>query len=207
MIDPLLFSFFILSSFALVITPGPVVSLIIAETLKNGRSYGIGAMVGAFVAGVVYFAVYFLGAAALFKSMSDQAFDIMRYAGVALLLWTAFKMFRSSGKIDDTKGIRGENSPTSAAMRGLIVCLSSPKTVLFFAAFFPQFISNDYPLNPQLLLMGISFLLIGVISDLLWMTIALKAKNWIYQKGGHSLINRISGTILSVGAISLLVIR
>lgn len=207
MIDPLLFGFFTLASAALVMSPGPFVSLIIAETLKNGRSYGVGAIIGAFFAGLFYFILYYLGAAALLTQLDGVYYTLLQYFGAAYLAWVAIGMLKSSGKIEDTTEITKDRTPKSAAMRGFIICVSSPKTILFFAAFFPQFINSSLPLEPQILIMGLAFLLIGVGSDLMWLAIASYSKAWIYKKGGHSLINKVSGVILLIGAGVILLIQ
>ncbi|WND02266.1 LysE family translocator [Temperatibacter marinus] len=207
MIDPVLYSFFILASAALVASPGPTVSLIVAETLKNGKVYGFATITGAFFAGSFYFLLYYFGAAVFLEGMNPVYFDLMRYGGIVMLVWMAWKMFKASGTLEDTKGIRADKSPFSAALRGFFICISSPKSVIFFAAFFPQFINKGLPFQPQILLMGIGFLIVGVLSDLLWIFISLKAKDWIYRKGGHGLINKISGSVLSLGAVALLFIN
>lgn len=204
MIDPVLFGFFILASIALVASPGPFVSLIIAETLKNGKAFGIAAIIGAFFAGLLFFIIYYMGASYLLDDISPFMFDLLRYGGIAMLLWMAWGMFSSKGEFEDTKGIRKDKSPMNAGIRGFLVCFINPKPILFFAVFFPQFIDKSLPVNPQILIMGIAFLLIAILSDLMWLAISLKAKSWIFQKGGHSLINKISGSVLSLGAVALL---
>lgn len=209
-IDLSLFFIFMIASLAMVISPGPFVSLIIAETMRFGRAIGIAIIIGGFFAGIVFFTLYFFGAALFLDRLDPVYFDMLRYAGSLYLLWLAYGMInhKDKGEItEDDQSFQTLPSTGKAIARGFIICVANPKAIVFFAVFFPQFINKDLPYQPQILLMGVAFLIIGLLSDLFWMAVSLKSRGWIYKKGGQGLINKISGFILLIGAIALLFIQ
>src|SRR3546814_6662983 len=81
-------------------------------------------------------------------------FDWVRLAGAAYLIWQGWKMLRQKDS-----GDAGAGSPRPRGgflVQGCLVALSNPKTLLFFGAFFPQFIDPARDHGPQILIMGVT---------------------------------------------------
>ncbi len=206
--DPIILSLFALATMTLVLTPGPIVSLIIAETLTFGPRHGFAVVLGTLIFGVVFLAIYVTGGATLFMMLPPWANDVIRYIGAVFLLYMAYQMLRKATDIaDDSLSKNLIANPKKAFKKALIVASTNPKGYLFFAAFFPQFLDFEAPLVPQMASLAIVFIIISGLSDCGWVFFASFARKWLHKKGGAKLIGRISGSFLAMGALILLVIN
>jgi len=203
-VDPVLYALFIGAIFVLVLTPGPVVSLVIAETLNESARHGLSVVLGAAVVAVVYLAVYLLGFGAIVGLFPDDVLLVVRYAGAAYLVYLAVKSFLkasggSAGVISTTA-----RTPAKAFRAAILVAATNPKAILFFAAFFPQFVSPELATMPQLVIMAITFAILAPLLDCCWVLAASGAKRLLQTRGTMQMINRVSGTILALGAVGLM---
>lgn len=198
--------FFILATMALIASPGPIVSLIIAETLTYSGWHGFAVSLGAGTMAIVTIVLVFagLGTAA---TQFEASFTYIQYGGAAFLILLAIQAWRREGN----QGKFGENAgaatPLTAFKKSLVVSALSPKALLFFFAFFPQFIEPGRAVLPQFLLLGILFLMVSISMDGLWILGARKARNWLHSRGARRTVNRISATFLAVGAVVLVLLN
>lgn len=206
MIDPILFTAFLAATAVLIITPGPVVGLVIARTLADGRRHGFAVAGGAATVSIIFLALGLGGFIGL-TTIEPQLFDIIRYVGAAYIFLLAVKAWRepigdlninSNGELLKHRSLLGDYR------KSVLVTASSPKTILFFGAFFPMFISPDLPRDPQLWVMAVGFLSVSVMLDTCWVMLSGWARKHLLAKQTRRTINRISGTVLACGAIALL---
>lgn len=205
-IDPTLWLLFVAATVGFIFTPGPIVSLIVAESLRDGPKHGLAVVAGATVVSLIYLAINYFGFAAV-AELPSTVLSGIRYAGVLYLLYLAVQAFRKPVIIGSA-----DMPPASAPLlmsfsKSAIICFTSPKTILFFAAFFPQFVSPELPVQPQLLALSATFLIIAAMLDMTWVLVAGKAKKWLTQKNKLTLANKIAGSVLATGAIFLLLIN
>ncbi|WP_262691675.1 LysE family translocator [Kordiimonas aestuarii] len=203
-VDPMLFSLFVLAVFILVLTPGPVVSLIIAETLNESPKHGFAVVLGAGIVAVAMLALYMMGFSAIIVLLSDDILTAIRYLGAIYLIYLAIKSFRSTPDTPNAVALKVERTPIKAFRSAMLVAATNPKAILFFAAFFPQFVSPDLPAMPQLLALSTTFALLAPILDSCWVLAASAARPFLARQGSIHLIGRVSGTILALGAVCLL---
>jgi threonine/homoserine/homoserine lactone efflux protein len=207
-IDPVLFGLFIVATAGFIFSPGPIVSLVVAETLRDGPRHGLAVVAGATTASSIYLTINLFGFASI-AVLPDTILDGIRYAGAVYLYFLAFQAFSKPVATPDA----GSLMPPKAAplyvsyVKAVIICATSPKTILFFAAFFPQFITEKLPLTPQLITLSITFLMVAFLMDMGWVFTATKAKNFLTQKDKLSVANKISGGVLAAGATLLLFIN
>ncbi len=206
-IDPVLYAFYIGAVAVLVFTPGPVVSLIIAETLSHSSKHGMAVIAGAALSTSILLAIYAIGFGAVISEISDETLYVIRLLGAAYLLYLALVAFRS--KPADSSGVemKVEHSAIKAFKAALIVGATNPKAVLFFAAFFPQFISPDLPAQPQLITLTVTFAILAPLLDSCWVIAAASARKFLMKSGSIVAINRISGSALALGALLLLTLN
>ena len=205
MIETTTLLMFIGATALLIATPGPVVGLIMAETLKHGMRFGFMVSLGAGTIAIVFLSLYIAGTAPLFAALEDY-FDLIRYLGVAYLLYLGITSIRNAGKAQEDIHIHARK-PFDAYKSALFITASSPKTILFFAAFFPQFIDNSADVIEQLIVLSAVFLATSVSMDSCWVLIAGRARKYLSQPGMHKRLNIISGTILCIAASVLLLIK
>jgi threonine/homoserine/homoserine lactone efflux protein len=133
--DTQLFLAFILAVTILMLIPGPNVALIVANSLAYGARYGLLTVAGTSAAMVVQLGLTALGMTGILHLLAG-GFEWIRWAGVAWLVWLGVKQWRAPAT-DLSATPAGPKSRRAIFMRGLLVSLVNPKTLLFYGAFFP----------------------------------------------------------------------
>ncbi len=166
---------FCLAAIAIVIVPGPTVTVVIANSLKYGQRAGLLNVAGTQAGLVVWMAVAILGLASAITLMGVW-FDVIRIAGAAYLVWLGIKLLRSKGELLAAAA----SAPKGGFfLQGFVVILSNPKVLLVFGALIPQFISPNGDYLHQLLLLGVSFMVIATVFDSLYAFAAGNAGSWL----------------------------
>lgn len=153
-VDPFVLLAFIPAALALNLTPGADMMFTLAQGLKSGPRAGLAANAGIAAGGMVHTVVAGLGLGALVAA-HPLAFDAIRWAGVAYLLYLALQSLRG-GPLD-------VDAPVAARplgrvfLDGMMVNLLNPKVILFILAFLPQFVDPSRPVLPQFLILGAAF--------------------------------------------------
>jgi threonine/homoserine/homoserine lactone efflux protein len=155
MIDPLVLLAFVPAALALNLTPGADMMFCLGTGLRAGARAGIAASAGVALGCMVHVALAGAGLGAMVTA-SPLAFEVIRWLGVAYLLWLAVRVIRHAGEMPAPSAAAGATG--TAFRRGFIVNLTNPKVILFVLAFVPQFVDPARPVLPQFLLLG------GVIS-------------------------------------------
>lgn len=149
MIDPILLLAFIPAALALNLTPGADMLFCLAQGARVGPRPAIAASAGVSTGSLIHVTISGLGLGALVAAY-PVAFDVIRYVGVAYLIWLAWRTLRSPLTTTEGPDIRA-----SRAFRdGLLVNLTNPKVILFILAFVPQFVDPARPVLPQFLIYG-----------------------------------------------------
>lgn len=133
---------FLITCFFVVITPGTGMIYTLACTLGYGLRAGLLAALGGTLSIISHIAAAILGLAALLHA-SALAFQVIKFAGVAYLIYMAYKMLRDKSQFDAEALKPGEKTSRSgfAIVRdGILLNLLNPKLSIFFLAFLPQFI-------------------------------------------------------------------
>src|SRR5258708_27034123 len=157
-----LYAAYLLACLVIVIVPGPTVTLIIANSLKHGTRAGLLNVGGTQLGLAIMIGVVGIGLTSLIEVMGHW-FDWLRLAGAAYLVWLGWKMIRSSGH--DGEATAPKPPRGGFLTQGVLVALSNPKTLIFFGAFFPQFIDPARDHGLQILIMGLTAMLVAAISD------------------------------------------
>jgi threonine/homoserine/homoserine lactone efflux protein len=131
-------------------------------------------------------------------------FDWLRLAGAAYLIWLGWKMIRASGETVD--GAPPQAPRGGFVAQGDLVALSNPKTLLFFGAFFPQFIDPSRGYVVQIAVMGITAMVISAISDSAHALASGRVGRALSARRVR-LLSRLSGGFLIGGGVWLAVSR
>ena len=196
------------SAFALAVTilmliPGPNVALIAANSIADGARYGLMTVAGTSAAMVLQLALTGLGMTALMGELA-RGFEILRWLGVAYLIWLGVTAWRRPA-IDLTKTRPQVREKRAIFGRGFLVSLTNPKTLLFYAAFFPQFVNASAPAAPQIVLLAATFLVIAVVVDSGWALLAARFRQFLALNG--RLRNRLTGGFFMGAALGLALAR
>jgi threonine/homoserine/homoserine lactone efflux protein len=187
----------------LMIIPGPNVALIVANSVAHGTRFGLLTVAATSTAVVIHLALTVLGATALLNFLA-ASFDWLRWLGVAYLVWLGVAAWRAPAT--DLEQTRPQaRSARVIFMRGFLVGLTNPKTLLFYGAFFPQFVRPGPDAAAQLLLLAVTFLAIAIVMDGTWAILAgrLRALLTLHAR----LRNRITGGLLVGAGVGLAMAR
>ena len=193
---------FVLAVSLLILTPGPNVALIVANSVAHGVRAGMLTVAGATGATAVHmvFVGFGLGEA---MGLIGQMFEYIRWAGVAYLLYIGLQTWR--GPVDDLGAVRAQVVGRAMVGRAVLVSLTNPKTLLFYGAFFPQFIAPERPVAPQVWTMCATYLALAGGIDTLWALAAARARGVLRAHG--RLRNRVSGGLLMGAGVGLALAR
>ena len=197
---------FIISSFFLAVSPGPDNIYTLSLTMESGRKSGFMFILGLIFGCLVHTLLLTLGFSILILK-SSYAFNTLKYFGFIYLIYLAIQVFFSKKNfILNTKISNSNFNSFSYIKRGFLMNLLNPKVLIFFIAFFPNFIfSETIPYKFQILCLGLIFILITVLVFgfivIFSSSVYLKFKN--IQK--YKLTVRYFNVIILV-AISLLIL-
>ena len=190
---------FVLATTILILIPGPNVSLIVGNSVAHGTRYGLLTVLGTSSAVVVQLAFTALGLSATLDLLADW-FEWIRWLGVVYLLFLGIRQWFAP-PLDLTRIRPQPRSLRAIVLRGFLISLTNPKTLLFYSAFFPQFIAPDVPIAPQVTLLSLTYLTIAVGLDSGWAMLAGRVRGALAIR--PRLRNRLSGGCLIGAGIGL----
>ena len=196
-----LFTAFVLITFVLIITPGPIVTLLIATGATHGVRAALTTVIGSTIGNAILIAAIAAGLSWVLKN-AIELFEILRWAGVAYLVWLGIQAWRNAGK-----PVAAPPKKRVYFWRGMFVALTNPKTIAFFTAFLPQFVDPSLPAERQLFVMCVASILIAFVFDSIWATASGLGRAWFMKPARAKLLGRLSGTVLIGGGIWLSLAR
>lgn len=192
-----LFLAFLLASLVLAATPGPGVVYVVTRTMTQGRRAGLASVAGVALGNLGNAVGAALGLAALF-AVSAVAFDTVRYAGAAYLVWLGLRSLRASAA--DGPAVAALPTPAARILRdGFLVAVLNPKTTLFFAAFLPQFIDPAGSAALQSVLLGVVFVGVAACTDLAYVLTAGWVAPALGRQAGVARFGRWFGAGIYIG--------
>ncbi|CAM5222655.1 transporter [Bosea thiooxidans] len=191
---------YLIACMVIIIVPGPTVTLIVANSLKHGTRAGLLNVAGTQLGLGVMVLVAGIGLSSVIAALGHW-FEWLRLAGAAYLIWLGWKMFRSAGA--DLDGHAPARPPRGGfLLQGALVALSNPKTLLFFGAFFPQFLDPSRDHATQIAIMGATALAFAALSDGAYALLSGRAGHLLSQRRVR-LLSRFSGGLLVGGGLWL----
>ncbi|MFJ9517343.1 LysE family translocator [Kitasatospora sp. NPDC101801] len=186
-------------SFALVVglltlTPGLDTALILRTAALGERARAWGVVLGIGTGTMVWGTLSSLGVSALLTA-SHLAYETLRWAGVAYLLWMGLQLLRGSGPAGPEPEVGGGGF-LAGWRRGALTNLLNPKVGVFYVAVLPQFIPAGAPHLP----MGILLTSVHVAEGLLWSTVlvafARAVRGWLRRPAARKVLDRLTGLVV-----------
>ena len=194
---------FVLASAAIVIVPGPTVSIIVANSLRAGPAAGLANVAGTQLGLAVMIAVLALGLDVVVAAMGE-AFVYVKLLGAAYLVYLGIKLLRSDGTLGRSK--TPARGVAQYALQGFFVIWSNPKALIFFGAFIPQFVDPTHAAAPQVAVYGGLFMAVATILDGAYALAAGKAGRLLTRARVRT-VEVASGALLIVGGLALALTR
>lgn len=196
-----IWALYVATVFLFMLTPGPSHLLMLSNSMTHGFRPSIATAIGDLSANALQMLAAGLGLAAIIVA-SQHALTVIKWMGVAYLLWMGIRMWRTAGKSSSSMKSNLSASPRKLWLQGFVTSAANPKAVVFFAALFPQFITADQPFFLQLFILSATYIaidgafLLSYGASAGWLAKRLKAKAQVA-------IGRIGGAFL-IGAAILL---
>jgi len=193
-----LFSAFVLITAILIISPGPIVTLVIATGARHGVRAALATVAGTSLGNGVLISAIAFGLSWVLNN-SAFLFEILRWAGAAYLVWLGIQAWRSGNHSADIS----VTPERVHFVRGFWVAIFNPKTIAFFTAFLPQFVDPALPAEFQLFLMSGVFVTMAFVLDASWGIAAGLGRAWFMKPSRAKLLARLSGSVLIGGGLWL----
>lgn len=190
----------------LAVTPGPNMSLIIANTTTHGLRAGLVTLAGTGTGLAILVAIAALGMTSVMRLMAEW-FDVVRWAGAIYLAWLGASQLWKVWRGGTAPGV--VLTPMRGGrwyLQGVLVGLSNPKVLLFLGAFLPQFVVASAPPGPQLIVLAVLFVVILVAVDVAY-TVAIATMRARLEARHFRKLDIASGALLLAGGMVLALTR
>lgn len=201
--SPTLYCGFVAASTLLIAVPGPNVAVIVGTSLDRGTRYGLATVAGTTLAMLPQLALAILGTGALLAA-SAAWFEALRWLGVGYLAVLALRAWRAPAA-DLVVRPEPQRSVRGIVLRGFLVSLTNPKTLVFYGAFLPQFVDSDAPAPGQFATLAVTFVALAGGIDSSWALLAGRLRP-ILTAGGR-LRHRVTSAVYAAAGLGLALAR
>ena len=203
--NPELYFAFVAATAVMILLPGPSVMLTVAHGMAFGPRGALVTLTG-IVSGISVQLAITLAGMTSFMIFMTEWFEVLRWAGVAYLVYLGIQQWRADPTAPDLPN-GSASSPRSRFLQGLVITVMNPKSMIFLAAFFPQFIDPAVPLSLQLPVLSVTFVAIAFVFTGLWLIPAGQAARWFRSASRARWRNRITGSLILGAGVGLALAR
>jgi homoserine/homoserine lactone efflux protein len=189
-------------------TPGPAVLLVVSLGLSRGRRAGVAGSLGILAANALYFALSATTLGAILQT-SWQLFMVVKWVGAAYLIWLGARMIFSRAQRSEStpSPVLSRRSATRSFWLGFLTQGANPKALLFFTAILPQFIDPRGAVGTQILVLGVSSVLIELVALTAYGAAASAARSWTHRPRIGTVLQRVGGAMLVGAGVQLASMR
>ena len=175
--------------------------LIISNSIRHGLRRSAWTIFGDLSANAVQMTGAAFGLAAIIAT-SATAFVWIKWIGVAYLMWIGLQLVLSKDTGDSNLNASQTASRFGLYRQGFVTSMANPFAVVFFGALFPQFIDPALPVLPQLLILGVTYIIVDGAILLCWGWLGRRAATVLRRFSG-ALVNRVCGALMIAAAALL----
>lgn len=192
---------FAAASTVLLLIPGPTVLLVLSYALSKGRPVALASAGGVATGDFIAMSLSLAGLGALVAA-SATLFTALKWAGAAYLVWLGVRLIRSAPR----QGLTLPETAVSARgvyLHTLAVTALNPKSIAFFIAFVPQFVTPGSPLLPQFALLVGTFVTLATLNALAYALAADRLRGTISTPAVLAALTRAGGaTLIAMGVLT-----
>ena len=191
---------YLLTSIILSLSPGSGAINTMTTAISHGYR-GASASIAGLQTGLgIHIVLVGVGLGTLF-SRSVIAFEVLKWAGAAYLIWLGIQQWRAAGAID-LNTMANTQSRSRLFKRAVFVNLTNPKSIVFLAALFPQFILPQEPQLMQYVVLGVTTIVVDIIVMIGYATLATRIAGWIKGAKQMKALNKVFGALfMLIGAL------
>ncbi|MBS0971039.1 homoserine/homoserine lactone efflux protein [Nissabacter archeti] len=191
---------YLLTTVILSLSPGSGAINTMSTSLSHGYRGAVASIAGLQLGLGLHIVLVGIGLGALI-SQSLLAFELLKWLGAAYLIWLGIQQWRAAGAVD-LHALAGSMPRRQLFRRALLVNLTNPKSIVFLAALFPQFIVPHQPQAIQYVILGVTTVVVDIIVMIGYAMLARRLANWVKAPKQMTLLNRIFGSLfMLVGAL------
>jgi homoserine/homoserine lactone efflux protein len=191
---------FLATVLAVAISPGPGAVTSMSAGLRYGYWHALHAILGLQAALILQLLIVAGGLGALLAT-SALAFEIVKLAGAAYLIWIGLQKWRAPLHEIDESGT--SLAPRGLFLQGLLVNLSNPKAIIFVAALVPQFIDPSRPQGPQMLILGLTLCAVDTLVMSGYALLVTHLRRWLHDPKALRIQNRLFGSVFITAGVLL----
>jgi len=195
---------FVVATAIMIALPGPSVLLTVAHSISFGWRHALFTVAGATMGIAIQLIVAAIGLTSLLNVVAE-AFEWLRWAGAVYLVYLGIKQWRSASEPleFDTSSV----SKTNLFTQGLVITIPNPKSLIFIAAFLPQFIDTARPIGMQLTIIVPTFLLITFTVTSVWALVAGNVRGFFQSQRAFQSVSRTAGGLMITAGVGLALAR
>jgi threonine/homoserine/homoserine lactone efflux protein len=185
--------------------PGPSVLLTVAHSISFGWRRALITVSGATLGIAIQLLVAVIGIGSLIKFVA-ATFDVLRWAGAGYLVYFGIKVWINARELAAFgKGVVVR--PNRLLMQGLAVTVFNPKSLLFIAAFLPQFVDAGRPVETQFFIIVPVFLVITFVVTSIWAMVSGTVNKFVKNSETFAIVFRVTSALIVLSGIGMVVVR
>ena len=189
---------FLIVALVVIVIPGPSVVYTIGRALVLGKKAAILSVLGNAIGVGFQIIAVALGLGALI-TQSPELFFFVKVFGALFLVYLGISAIWHRKAALDTKVLEAPPKTKRIILESMVVGITNAKTIVFFLAAFPQFVTQGGSPTLQMLFMGLLFSVIGIASDSVWAVAAATAREWLTSSIGRLAMVRAGGGLALMG--------
>ncbi len=198
---------FVVTEAVLSMTPGPAVLYVLSQGIRRGAEKSVWASSGILTANAMYFVLSATSLGAIIVA-SYNLFFLIKWAGAAYLIYLGLQSFLSKSPVLALPEAGPQAASGWRILRdGFFLQGANPKALLFFTAILPQFIDPRFPVVFQILILGVSSIVVEFVILFVYGQLAGRALSAARSPRFETLTNRIAGSLLIAAGVGLARLR
>ncbi|MCL2897823.1 homoserine/homoserine lactone efflux protein [Brenneria tiliae] len=184
---------YLLTTLILSLSPGSGAINTMSTGISHGYRGTIASITGLQIGLAVHIVLVGVGLGALL-AQSVLIFDLLKWLGAAYLIWLGIQQWRAAGSLD-MRALASTLPRRRLLKRAVLVNLTNPKSIVFLAALFPQFIIQHQPQAAQYLVLGATTIIVDIMVMIGYATLAKRIAGWLKGARQMRILNRTFGSL------------
>jgi threonine/homoserine/homoserine lactone efflux protein len=186
---------FVIAAEALLILPGPTDMVVVSYALTQGRRSAWASVPGVTLGDTTALVLSLLGLGAILMT-SAELFNALKIAGAIYLVYLGIKTWRAPVPETINGDVPLRRGGWRIMVHTYVATALNPGGIVFYVAFFPQFLSADKPILTQVAVFGTTFVIMGTLNSVLYATLALQVRRFVRSYRARKNMNRATGGFL-----------
>lgn len=196
---------FCIASFVLLAIPGPTIMLVVTYALSHGKRSAVPTALGVVLGDFVAMTASIAGLGVLLAA-SATMFTVLKWVGGAYLVYLGIRLWMSKPEAAPDESAP-DRSDRAMLWHAFVVTALNPKSIVFFVAFLPQFITPGEPVLMQFVIMEATFLVLAVVNAAAYGLIAGGARTAIRTPGVMKWVQRTGGSVLIGAGVAAILVK